>query len=183
MRARRLAEQTRRMLEGRQIRLHLAPDGTAALLGGDRAVAGEDVSQVVAVMPAAFPKGVVHVGESWTREMPLPSRGGMGGRPSGRLHATFRLDSVSRNGAKAYVSMYGVLTGDHLASGGTQGVAVDQQGTVTGTMLLDRHRGWLTESRFVIEVESDVADPAAGGGAPVRFRVRITQRTRTLDRR
>lgn len=181
-RARGMAEQTRRMLEGKQVRLRLAPDGTTALLRDDAGLAGEDVSQIVSVMPAAFPRGVVHVGESWTREMPLPSRGGLGGRPSGRLHATFRLDSLSRSGAKAYLSMYGELTGDDDAPGAGAGLALDQRGTVAGTMLLDRRRGWLAESRFVIEVESEVA-PMAGGMDPMRFRVKITQRTRTLDKR
>lgn len=181
-RASRLAEQTRRMLEGRQIRLRLAPDGTAALLEGPGEPDADDVSRIIAIMPAAFPRGAVRVGDSWTREMPLPSRAGPGGRPSGRLHATFRLDSVSRHGAKAYLSMYGELTGDDFAPGGGRGLALDQHGTVSGTMLLDRRRGWLAESRFVIEVESELAK-TVGGMDPMRFRMKITQRTRTLDRR
>lgn len=181
-RARRLAEDTRRMLQGKQIRLRLAPDGTTALLEGPQEPDADDVSNVVSVMPAAFPHGLVRVGQSWTREMPLPSRDGVGGRSSGRLHATFRLDSLSRGGAIAYVSMYGVLTGDQ-APPGARRLALEQQGTVAGTMQLDRRRGWLCDSRFVIEVESQVHDPASSGAAPMRFRMKITQRTRTLEKR
>lgn len=180
--SRHLADQTRRMLQGKQMRLRLAPDGTTALLEGPGEPDADDISGVVAVMPAAFPRGLVKVGQSWTREMPLPSHEGLGGRSTGRLHATFRLDSLSRTGAVAYLSMYGELTGTREDAGSLGGPTLQQQGTVTGTMLLDRRRGWLAESRFVIQVESEAGLPPASGIDPMRFRVRITQRTRTLDK-
>lgn len=181
-RAELLAEQTRRMLQGKQIRLRLAPDGSTALLEGPREPDADDVSDIVSVMPAAFPHGVVHVGQSWTREMPLPSHDDLGGRAGGRLDATFRLDSLSRRGDVAYLSMYGELTGDRSTPRDGR-LALEQQGTVAGTMQLDRRRGWLRDSRFVIEVESAVRGPVTSALTPMRFRMKITQRTRTLDKR
>ena len=65
------------------MRLRLAPDGTTALMEGPGEPDADDISGVVAVMPAAFPRGLVKVGQSWTREMPLPSHEGLGGRSTG----------------------------------------------------------------------------------------------------
>jgi hypothetical protein len=106
------AEATRRQLAGRQMRLRIAPDGTVAMAEPSGAVS-KAVNDLVAEMPASFPREPVNVGDSWTREMPiapaaaarLPGANGRGGV----ARATFRLDSLSRQGELAYISMRGTL--------------------------------------------------------------------------
>jgi hypothetical protein len=64
----------------------------------------------------------------------------------GALKATFRLDSISRTGDLAYVSLRGTLRRDSPPTVTT--------GLVTGTLVVDRQRGWLTDSRATIHVTS-----------------------------
>jgi hypothetical protein len=58
-----------------------------------------------------------------------------------------------------------------------------EKGSVTGTMLVNRKRGWLTESRFYIVVSSTLGAAAASGMTPMRMHVKITQHMRTMDKR
>ena len=60
-------------------------------------------------MPATFPKGAITVGESWMREMPLPAGSQLGAQLSGKLHVTFRFDSLTHGGDWAFVSMRGEM--------------------------------------------------------------------------
>jgi hypothetical protein len=50
-------------------------------------------------------------------------------------------------------------------------------------MLVDRLRGWMTDSHFVVTLQSLVTPPVATGLAPMRFVTRVTQRLRTMDKR
>jgi hypothetical protein len=50
-------------------------------------------------------------------------------------------------------------------------------GGLTGTLLLDRRRGWITESRARVTMESLVSVP--GGGTPLLVKVLVTQTMRT----
>ena len=63
------------------------------------------------------------------------------------------------------------------------GAPTVEKGTVSGTMLVDRQRGWLTDSRFSIMVTSALTPPSVTGIAAMRTRVRITQHMRTVDKR
>lgn len=163
-------------LRGQRVRFQVQPDGLVAMGdGGDHAP--HEVSEVVSVMPAAFPSTPVIVGATWTRDMPLPAGTQLGAALSGKLHVSFRLDSVARGGDLAYVSM----RGDLRPGGGTasnSGLA-SEKGSVSGTMLVDRRRGWLTDSRFNIVISSSVAPPAATGAAIMHMQVRVTQHMRT----
>lgn len=167
-----------RMLRGRQMVLQLAADGTVEQArdarGGDMP---RGMVEAMSVMPAIFPRRPVSVGEQWTREMPLPAGGPFGTRGAGRVNAVFRLDSLDRNSAVAYVSM----RGDIVPDGGSDGVALS--GSVSGAMQVDRARGWMTDSRFAITVRSLVTPPASTGRAPMRFVTRVIQRLRTMDKR
>jgi hypothetical protein len=162
------------------VRFRVSGDGTVTLLdaaGG----AMRDVAQVVSLMPATFPKGPIAVGESWLREMSLPASGQIGAQLSGRLQVTFRLDSLARGGDRAFVSMRGdvhPVTGPGAASG-----TVLDQGLVSGTMVIDQKRHWLSESWFNVVMNSTVNASAATGGKPMRMQMRITQHMHTFDRR
>ena len=175
--ARNLAEQAKRGMEGRQVKLRLSPDGTMALADADR-VAARDVKDMVSIMPGSFPRERLVVGDTWMREMPIPGSVQMNLPAGGKVRARFRLDSISRAGDFAYVSMRGSF---EPASDSQKDDAA--AGSVNGTLVVNRKRGWLSESRFVIQMRSTVAMPASDGRAPLRFRTKITQVMRVLGER
>ena len=167
-------------MRGQRIRFRVSPDGTVVMTESNNG-APREVAQVVSLMPAAFPKGPIKVGESWIREMPLPVGSQLGAQLSGKLHVTFRFDSLTHGGDWAYVSMRGEV---EPASGpGAASAATLDKGLVTGTMLVDQRRGWLTESWFSIVVSSTMNAAAASGITSMRMQMRITQHMHTVDRR
>lgn len=183
--ARGMAAETRRQLAGRHLRLRLSPDGTVALA---EAPASRAVTDLVSILPASFPREPVAVGDTWSREMPitpgvrLPANAGTA--TGGVARATFRLDSLSRGGDLAYISIRGTLEQQ------SAGVAAPQRspalpfmpfldGTVAGTMVVNRRRGWLSESRFVVELKTMIASASR---APIEFRMRVTQRIHVFER-
>lgn len=178
-----LSEEARRAVEGRTMLLRIAPDGTVALVdaNGDDLSAGADA---VSLMPAAFPKGPISVGYTWSRDMPLPAGGRLapGSAPAaGWLHTKFRLDSVTHGGALAYVSMHGEMSADPDAYQDGSGPVLEK-GTVFGTMLVDRARGWLTESQFTIVAHS-IVHMRGTSDTLMRFETRVTQRMKALEKR
>lgn len=173
---------TERLLEGRSMQLRIAPNGTVSVV--DSATdAPRELASIVALMPGALPSGPVQVGFTWGREMPLPggSKVAPGTPASGWLHAKFRLDSLGRRGL-AFISMRGEMAADPDAAGAVVGTSVIEEGVVSGTMVVDRRRGWLTESRFSIVVHSLVRLPGSGDTV-MRVETRVTQRMKTVDRR
>ncbi|HET9011222.1 MAG TPA: DUF6263 family protein [Gemmatimonadaceae bacterium] len=167
-----------RSLRGQQMMLQLGADGTVESARDVRGIpVPRDVADAMSAMPAVFPRRAVAVGEQWTRELPLPSGGALGARGSAHVSATFRLDSLDRGGNLAWVSMRGEIIPD----AGNQGMELT--GGVTGSMQVDRQRGWMTDSRFSVIVRSLVTPPAVSGLAPMRFVTRVTQRLRTMDKR
>jgi len=178
-----LENEARKSLEGRVMTLRISPDGTVSLADTTDDV-GRDVAETMSLMPAAFPRGPIEVGYTWTREMPVPAggRAAPGGGTSAWLHTRFRLDSLSRHGAIAYVSMRGEMNPDPNP-GLVQGAGpVLERGTVSGTMLVDRARGWLTESQFTIVAHSVVRVPGSDDTV-MRFETRVTQRMKTIEKR
>lgn len=166
-------------MRGQKARFRVTPDGTVGTV--DDGDATREVAQVVSLMPATFPKTAIKVGESWIREMPLPAGLQLGAQLSGKLYVTFRLDSVTHAGDWAYVSMRGEMqpaTGPGSASG-----TVLERGMVNGTMLVDRKRGWLTESWFNIVVNSLQTFNPAKGVLSMRMQTRITQHMHTFERK
>lgn len=164
-------------LKGQRVRFRVTPEGLLAI--EPAAGTPRDVAHVVSLMPATFPKGPIKVGDSWMRDMPLPSGAQLGAQLSGMLHVTLRLDSVTHAGDLAFVSMRGEMqpaTGPGAAS-----QSVLEKGTVRGTMVLDRKRGWLSESWFSVMVLTSVTTPPAASA--LRMQMRITQHMRTAERR
>jgi hypothetical protein len=167
-------------LRGQRVRFRVSPDGMVAMLQ-DTGPAPREVAQVVSLMPTTFPKGAINVGESWMRDMALPVGNGLGAQVAGRLHVTFRLDSVARSGELAFVSMRGEM---QPASGpGAASDAVLEKGLVNGTMVIDQKRGWLAESWFSIAMNSAMSLPPSTGVLSMRMQMRITQHMHTLDKR
>ena len=166
-------------MRGQRVQFRVAPDGSVAMSqAGDGT---REVAQVVSLMPAAFPKAAISVGESWVREMPLPTGAQLGAQLSGKLHVTFRFDSLTHGGDWAFISMRGEMqpaTGPGAAS-----ETVLEKGLVNGTMLMDQKRGWLTESWFSIVVSSITTPPPSTGVLSMHVQVRVTQHMLTLPRR
>ncbi|HVX38651.1 MAG TPA: hypothetical protein VHB25_03675 [Gemmatimonadaceae bacterium] len=179
-RSRAAALQAERQLRGQRVRFRVYPDGTVGL-AGTTGKSSRDVAEVVSLMPAAFPRAPIKVGESWMRDMPVPTGDQLGAQISGKLHVTFRLDSLTHAGEWAFVSMRGEMepaTGPGAAEGTTL-----EKGFVNGTMLVDRKRGWLTESWFNIVVNSTATPPPSSGILSMRMQMRITQHMHAFDRR
>ena len=167
-----------RSLKGQQLILQLGADGSVQSARDARGVlVPREVSEALAAMPAVFPRRPVAVGEEWTREMPLPAGGPFGARGAGHVRAVFHLDSLQKKGSMAYVSMHGDILPDSTSKG------VELTGAITGSMQLDRVRGWMTDSRIVITVRSLIAPPPSVGLGPMKFVTRVTQRLRTMDKR
>ena len=176
--ARNLEEQARRLAGAEPVWLRLAADGTVRLLD-DAGNLASDVSGSVSLIPAALPPGALAIGETWMRSMPVPVG------PSadvGTVRATFRLDSVSAGGRIAYISVRGDLARGAMPAAGPRGTMMKVAGSVAGHLNLDRVRGWIADSRFVVTMHSIVEPPASSGISPIRFRTVVTQRMRLRDR-
>lgn len=163
-------------LRGQRVRFRVAPDGS---IGMNEIADGatRDVAQMVSLMPPAFPKAPINVGESWIREMALPVSQQFGAQLSGRLYVTFRFDSLTHGGEWAFISMRGELKPS--AAGVTPGVTLEK-GVVSGTMLVDQKRKWLTESWFSIVMSSVVTPPLTTGVVSMHMITRITQHMHTF---
>ena len=168
-------ERARRALQGRTVRLRLAPDGSAELVDDGRPQPAE-LRALFGHMPATLPPRAVAVGETWTRRIELPRPDG---EPRAALAATFRLDSLSRGDGLAHVSMHGSLGRAPGARAGDSTARVTMSGIVTGGMTIDRSRGWMTDARTTLTVTSVIAPPPGTAGPPMRVRLRMTQWLRT----
>lgn len=171
---------TERRLRGQRFLLRLATDGSVESARDARGFpVSHEMAEAFAAMPAVFPRRAVRVGEQWTREMPLPAGGPLGARGSAQVRALFRLDSLGRHGNPdiAFVSMHGQILPDSADMG------VELSGEISGAMRVDRRRGWLTDSHFVVLVRSLIHPPPASGLAPMLFVTKVTQRLHTVDKR
>jgi hypothetical protein len=166
-------------MSGQRVRFRVMPDGTVGMLSTGKG-APKEVEQVVSLMPATFPKSAIKVGESWMRDMPLPDGTQIGAPLSGRLHCTFRLDSLTHGGEWAFVSMRGDM--EPAKGPGAASNTMLESGLVNGTMLVDQKRGWLTESWFNIVVNSVQTFAPSTGILSMLVHTRITQHMHTFDR-
>lgn len=170
-------DQTMRRLRGQRLRTRLAPDGAMTLLddGGD-----PQLRALVAGMPAMLPREPVALGATWTHTMRIPLAGEQGATLGGELAASFRFDSLSRNGDLAYVSMRGVIRQLKDAED-VHGLHADVAGTMTGAILVDRRRGWIVDVRTTLQARSTLL-PSGIPGPPMRFRMKVQQRLRAIDK-
>lgn len=172
-------EQQRRVLQGRSVRTRISPDGATELVEGADAVA-PDVAAMFSSMPATLPDYAVSVGDSWTKTMRIPIYGQAPGRPEATVHATFKLDSLGARKGMAFISMRGYITRDT----GTvrTGNGPETIGSITGALVVDAFRGWITDSRTAITVKSKLS-AASPESAPMQFQLRLRQRMRAIDHR
>jgi hypothetical protein len=161
-------------LGGARASLHVAPDGATKVVD-NAGMLSPDAAALVGQMPATLPDGPVQVGATWTHSTAVPLPGGSEAG-AGRLRVTFRLDSLSRYGDVAFVSMQGTVARPRGGAGG--GRTYESDGTVTGALEVDRRRGWLTSMRMTIVTKAALT--RAPGEPPVHVRTKITQWMRVL---
>jgi hypothetical protein len=164
-----IASEALRALQGRRVRLRIAPDGATEVVGGG---SGAELNAVFSQMPATLPSTPIPVGQSWSRVMAAPLAGTTGVE-AGKLQVRFRLDSLSSGGDWAHVSLHGTLSPPSSAA--NQAGAVAMSGTMTGGLVIDRRRGWITEARMTYVVRSVMTPPPGSNAASVRFRMKVTQ--------
>ena len=172
------AGRTRRVgVPGARASLHIAPDGTTRVLD-DGGVLTPEAAALVAQMPATLPGRPVKPGATWSHTAAVPLPGQPEGAATGTLTATFRLDSLSRYGDVAHISMRGTL---EQPKGGVSrgGRHYASSGTVVGVFQVDRRRGWLTSVRATITTRSSVTRPGTDA-PPMVVRTRVTQWLRAL---
>ena len=176
-----IAPVNQRQMQGQRIRFDIAPDGSLSLPPENSGpVTKGDRVRTPSLIPATFPAKPVAVGEQWTREAPLPAGSSqLGASMIGWVQATFRLDSLTHNGDLAWISIDGKLMPDPAGAKLDGSTTVDD-GAVEGYMVLDRARGWLTESMFTIVAHSTLKQPFGVASQPVRFEIRLIQSLRTL---
>ena len=161
------AEAAREMLQGKEVRLRLSPDGTVT----EDPAANPELRSFFAAMPAILPKAPTPVGQRWKREMDGPIGSATG---HAEVKTTFRLDSLSRSGDLAHVSVEGTVSQTSNSPGPTK---EESSGTVTGTVLLDLRRGWVTESRDRVVITSIIRSR----DATMRIKMTVTQWLRAID--
>jgi hypothetical protein len=174
-----IAEETRRALQGKRVRLRVAPDGATEILG--KGIDGTpELSAIFSQMPATLPNMAVPVGYSWSRVMVAPIDPSLTTQgEGGKLSATFRLDSLSRNGDRAFVSVSGTLS---RAPGVKYGQAtMTLSGSMTGGFVIDRRRGWISDARLTYTVRSTVMPSNGNAADAMRFRMKVTQWVRVVQ--
>lgn len=171
-------ESMRRSMEGQQVRLHIAPNGSASVLAVPAQLSA-DVRAVVSGMPATLPDRAVRVGSTWQRTTSLPVLGASGRGYAATLRATYHFDSLSAGGTLAYVTMRGTLTRDPGARPLANGLRVNTSGTVSGSLLVDRLRGWWIDARATILLVSTLLPASGVTATPVRMETRIEQHLHT----
>jgi hypothetical protein len=156
-------------------RVQVAPNGAMRLL--ETPGAGTAVGRTLSAMPAMLPDGSVKVGETWAHAVDMPALPFTTYRTDGVLQATFRLDSLTRDGRDAWVSVKGTLHRDGSTADLPVGTRVITDGFLEGTLRVDRERGWIVDARTTVSLRSDVV--ATGDGTPpMHIGIRISQRIR-----
>ncbi len=178
------SETARRAMQGKRIQLQIAPNGSATVLDAPADLAS-DVRAAVSAMPSTLPDRAMRIGSTWkqTTDIPVSTSTGAGKGARGNaatLAATYRLDSLSSDGNIAFISMRGVLQRDSTAAPLSRGLRVVSNGTIVGSLCVDRRRGWWTSSNATITLESILTPSSDSSRArPMRVLTRIEQKMRT----
>jgi hypothetical protein len=178
-----LAELRRRAREAKPVWLRVSPDGAMEMV--DDGDPHSELRQLFGEMPAMLARTAVSVGESWTREMQIPLSSEPGAM--GSVRATFRLDSLRRNGDIAYISMRGSMSRINTPGAPPAGPGYGTSGQLSGSIQIDRRLGWITDSKSSIIVRSTIASNSTRKGeperAPMEVRTKITQWIRAMRAR
>lgn len=178
-----LADLRRRAMESKKVWLRVSTDGAMEMV--DDGDPHSELRQIFGEMPAVLTRSSVAVGEKWAREMQIPLSSEPGAM--GAVRATFQLDSLSRNGDIAYISMRGTMSRINTPGAAPAGPGYGTSGQLSGTIQIDRRLGWITDSRSSIIVSTTVAAESARNGdperKPMRVRTKITQWIRAMRAR
>jgi hypothetical protein len=177
-----VADLRRRAMQAKPVWLRVSSDGAMELV--DDGDPHSELRQVFGEMPAMLARTSVVVGEKWTREMQIPLSSEPGAR--GNVRATFQLDSLSRNGDIAYISMRGTMARINVDGSAPAGPGYGTSGTLTGSIQIDRRLGWITDSKSTIIVRSTITSPPDKRGnaqQSMQVRTRITQWIRAMRAR
>ena len=156
-----------------RLRLMVMPDGSSRVIEGLQQLE-VGLQGVLGEMPAVLPPGPIAPGESWVKELALPAIGSAASTSAtGRLLATFRLDSLTQGGERAWISVQGRVEPAANTTPGTGQLS----GTLSGTMQLDRRRAWVADWRAVVNIESAFSVSAGAPPQVVRVRLQHTMRT------
>lgn len=162
----------------RAVRFRVAPNG-AAYVPSARGRAIPPTLQ--SAMPATLPARPIVPGVEWTSVIQVPLASSADPKGTATLSATFTFDSLSKSGELAFISIRGRLMKENTDP--TPSMAgrslVETSGTVTGTVLLDRRRGWITDARTTFSLLSLVT-PADQSKPPVRVKMTISQWLRAM---
>jgi hypothetical protein len=148
-------------VESVTLRMRLSPDGELMVLDDGPAQAATAIATLAALVdrvPAALPVLPVREREKWTRHMLLA------GAPGDGIDAEFQIDSLTKYGDEAWISVRGVM----------KDAGADAGASVVGWILLDRRRGWITKSRMVMTMRAVTG--AQPHMPPMRFVMRVEQR-------
>lgn len=163
--------------------LRVAPDGAIEVV--DDGDPNSEIRHLFAQMPSLLPRKAIGVGEKWSKEMRIPLAGDPGSE--GTVKATLQLDSLSRSGEMAFISIRGTIArfvdGDRRANASTYHTS----GTFTGSMQIDRALGWITDARSVVSVHSEIADEGGSraqySGKPLLIQTKVSVWTRATKQR
>jgi hypothetical protein len=175
-----LADLKRRAMQSNPVLLRVSGDGGMEMVDDDDQ--NSELRHLFGEMPAVLARSPVAIGEKWTREMQIPLSSEPGA--IGAVRATFRLDSLGRNGDIAYISMRGTLSRINTPGAAPAGPGYGTSGQLSGTIQIDRRLGWITDSKSSIIVHSTIESaPDRRGdpkGQPMQVRTKITQWIRAM---
>jgi hypothetical protein len=175
-----LADLKRRAMQSNPVLLRVSPDGGLEMV--DDGDPNSELRHLFGEMPAVLARSPVAIGEKWTREMQIPLSSEPGA--VGAVRATFRLDSLGRNGDIAYISMRGTMSRINTPGAAPAGPGYGTSGQLSGTIQIDRRLGWITDSKSSIIVHSTIESPpdrrGDPKGEPMQVRTKITQWIRAM---
>jgi hypothetical protein len=178
-----LADLKRRAMQSKPVWLRVSTDGGMEMV--DDGDPNSELRHLFGEMPAVLTRNPIAIGEKWTREMQIPLSSEPGA--VGSVRATFRLDSLGRNGDIAYISLRGTMSRINTAGAAPAGPGYGTSGQIAGTIQIDRRLGWITDSKSSIIVRSTIESaPDRRGdpkGAPMQVRTKITQWIRAMRAR
>jgi hypothetical protein len=178
-----LADLRRRAMQEKPVWIRVSTDGAMEMV--DDGDPNSELRHIFGEMPAMLTRNSVAVGEKWTREMQIPLSSEPGA--VGSVRATFRLDSLGRNGDIAYISMRGTLARINTPGAAPAGPGYGTSGQLAGAIQIDRRLGWITDSKSTIIVRSTIVGAPARRGepamAPMQVRTKITQWIRAMRAR
>jgi hypothetical protein len=160
----------------RAVRFRVAPNGSAWVPSGrGRAMPSALATQ----MPATLPTRPILRGTTWSSSLSVPMASSVDPRGMATLVAQFSFDSLSRSGELAFISLRGRLMKAEAEEPKDGQSVVETSGTVVGSVILDRRRGWITDARTTFSLYSLVT-PANPLKPPVRVRMTISQWMRAM---